>query len=128
MNKYLHYAAVLLGAGFCVMIVEGCQHEGTRFETGNISRIEKGKTSKKDILQYFGEPPTMESAPLGEVWTYTYVAKDTTAAGVLGHVTIGVDQAETTVEKLTIIFDGDLVKDYDYSHSNHTDTTVPLSK
>ena len=128
MSKTLHKLAVFVVLGLGEALVPACQHEGARFNTNNVSRIVKGKTAKADIRQYFGEPPTMDAAPLGEVWTYTYVTKDTTAAGVLGHVTIGVDQAETNVDKLTIIFDGDIVKDYDYSHNNHTDTTVPLSK
>lgn len=83
--------------------------------------IVKGTTTKNDIRGYFGDPLRIEAGPLGEVWTYTYVETHTTGAGALGHV-IGVEQSESTMNTLTVIFDGDVVKDYEFSNGSHTDT------
>jgi len=102
----------------------GCSSAGARFDTANVSKIVKGSTTKKDLRGYFGNPLRIEDSPNGEVWTYTYVETHSTAAGAVGHVVIGVDQSETVVNKLTIIFDGDLVKDYYFNSGSHTDTYV----
>lgn len=123
-NNGIHYLArsILLLAMIAPL---GCSTAGTRFDTSNVSKIVKGRTTKKDLREYFGNPLRTEDSPKGEVWTYTYVETHSTAAGALGHVTIGVDQSETVANKLTIVFDGDVVKDYFFDSGSHTDTYVP---
>jgi len=101
----------------------GCSTAGARFDTSNVSKIVKGTTTKKDLHGYFGNPLRIEDSPNGEVWTYTYVETHSTAAGALGNV-VGVDQSETVANKLTIVFDGDVVKDYFFDSGSHTDTYV----
>ncbi len=122
-NKQTHYLArsILLLA---MVFPLGCSSAGARFDTANVSKIVKGKTTKIDLRGYFGNPLRTEDSPNGEVWTYTYVETHSTAAGAVGHVVIGVDQSETVVNKLTVIFDGDVVKDYYFDSGKHTDTYV----
>ena len=125
MSKRLHLMAAWAVLSLGVALLSGCSTGGARFDTENISRIEKGKTTKGDVLKYFGDPLRKENAPLGEVWTYTYVQSATTAAGAVGHL-VGVEQSQTNMNKLELIFDGDIVKDFDSSSSDHTDTYLQV--
>ena len=129
MNKSLHGLA---GAGLLLLLAMGvplgCSTAGAKFDTANVQKIVRGTTSKSDVRRYFGDPLRTENSPKGEVWTYTYVDTHTTAAGVVGHVTIGVDQSESSVDTLTIVFDGEVVKDYHFDSGSHTDTYLPFSK
>lgn len=113
--------SVLLLAMFVPL---GCSTAGAKFDTSNVSRIVKGRTTKNDVRRYFGNPLRTEESPNGEVWTYVYVETHTTTAGAIGHVAIGVDQSETVADKLTIVFNGEVVKDYSFDNGSHTDTYV----
>jgi outer membrane protein assembly factor BamE (lipoprotein component of BamABCDE complex) len=108
-----------------IVVPLGCSTAGARFDTSKVSRIVKGRTTKDDLRGYFGKPLRTEESPNGEVWTYAYVETHTTTAGAIGHVAIGVDQSETVADKLIIVFNGDVVKDYSFDGSSHTDTYVP---
>ncbi|HWE92750.1 MAG TPA: hypothetical protein VG269_02145 [Tepidisphaeraceae bacterium] len=89
-----------------------------------MSKIVKGSPTKQDLRGYFGNPLRTEDSPKGEVWTYTYVETHTTAAGAVGSVAVGVNQSETLANKLTIVFNGDVVKDYFFDSGSHTYTYV----
>lgn len=117
--RYLARSIVLLA----MVAPMGCSTAGARFDTANVSKIVKGRTTKTDLRGYFGNPLRSEESPNGEVWTYAYVETHTTAAGAVGS-TVGVNQSETAANKLTIVFDGDVVKDYFFDSGSHTDTYV----
>lgn len=61
------------------LLVTGCASSsynyGRDFETHNIYRIEKGKTTSGELISMFGEPflKTVVSAN-EEKWTYTYTS------------------------------------------------------
>lgn len=120
-NNGIHYLArgILLLAMVAPL---GCSTAGARFDTSNVSRIVKGRTTKNDLRGYFGNPLRTEDSPNGEVWTYTYVETRTTGAGAVGYVAVGVNQSETVANKLTIVLNGDVVKDYFFDSGSHTDT------
>lgn len=122
-NNGIHYLArsILLLAMVAPL---GCSAAGAKFDTSNVSRIVKGRTTKNDLRGYFGNPLRTEDSPNGEVWTYTYVETHTTAAGAVGSVAVGVNQSETVANKLTIVLNGDVVKDYFFDSGSHTDTYV----
>jgi outer membrane protein assembly factor BamE (lipoprotein component of BamABCDE complex) len=62
----------LLSIG-CVVMLFGCITAGKAFDTKNIPRIEKGKTTQKDILQWFGNPDRL-GIDDGEItWSYLYL-------------------------------------------------------
>jgi outer membrane protein assembly factor BamE (lipoprotein component of BamABCDE complex) len=123
MNKNLYgLASVRLLLLLAMGVAFGCSTAGAKFDTNNVQKIVKGTTSKNDVRRYFGDPLRTENSPNGEVWTYSYVDTHTTAAGVVGHVTIGVDQSQSTVDTLTIVFDGEVVKDFRLDSGSHTDT------
>jgi hypothetical protein len=113
--------SILLLAMVCPL---GCSTAGAKFDTSNVSRIVKGRTTKKDLRGYFGDPLRIEDSPNGEVWTYTYVETRSTAAGAVGYVAVGVNQSETVANKLIVVFNGDVVKDYAFNSGAHTDTYV----
>lgn len=100
----------------------GCSTDGAEFDTSKVGSIVKGTTTKNDARKYFGDPLRIEDGPTGEVWTYTYVNTHTTGAGAIGSVMIGVNQSESTMDTLILVFDGNIVKDYEFSNGSHTDT------
>ena len=113
--RYLARSILLLA----MVVPLGCSTAGTRFDTSNVSKIVKGKTTKKDVREYFGNPLRTEDSPNGEVWTYTYVETYATAPGVFG-----INQSQTASNTLTVIFSGDVVKDYVFNSGTHNDTYV----
>ncbi len=127
MNKSIHGLAsarllLLLAMG----VILGCSTAGAKFDATKVRNIVKGSTTKDDVRRYFGDPLRTENDPNGEAWVYSYVDTHTTAAGVVGHVTVGVDQSESTVQTLTIVFDGEVVKDFHFEGGSHTDTYLPF--
>lgn len=102
----------------------GCSSAGREFDTARIKDLQKGVTTKSDVLKMFGEPLRKEFAPKGEVWGYSYTSSNETGAGVIGHVTIGLDQSKTTCNTMELIFKGDTLVDYDCTESNHVDTYI----
>ena len=109
-------------ASVCLVLSTGCNSAGKAFNVDNVRLIEKGTTTKSDVRDYFGDPLRREVGLYGEVWTYTYMDSRATPIGVIGAVTIGVDQAKTDVNKLKILFEDDTVKDFEYSSSSRMDS------
>ena len=46
---------------------------GQDFNTTNIDKIQKGKTTKQEILGMFGQPYIKTVNSFGETWTYQYL-------------------------------------------------------
>lgn len=109
-------AACTFVASFVTLV--GCSSEGKAFDVDNVELVYKGTTTKSEIFEFFGEPLRREVGLYGEVWTYTHMDSRATAAGILGLITIGVDQSKTDVNKLRVLLEDDIVKDYHFSSSS----------
>ena len=86
----------------------GCATSGRDFDSTRVSQIEKGKTTRAEIDQWFGAPAarnTITGDPGGTVLRYTYVYAKATWAG-----------ASSQGKSLVVDFDGkDVVTDVGYS-------------
>jgi len=65
----------------CIVTLYGCvttDKYGTDFFMSDTMKIEKGTTTKADILNIFGEPYKKEITKGGaEIWTYSHIETDT---------------------------------------------------
>lgn len=100
----------------CAFGVGGCATgttSGKKFDMSMASEINKGVTTKTDILAMFGEPNSKSRSPYGESWSYSYTesSMDTfrTLASAYG---IGKGKADMSSQFLSITFKGDIVQDY----------------
>lgn len=117
----MRYRLASLGLLLAIAAAGGCSSAGATFDASKVRDIVKGATSMDDVRRYFGEPLRTEFGPKGEVWTYSYVDSHVTGAGVVGQI-VGVNQTTTSVQTLTIVFDGNVVSDFEFSNGSHTDT------
>lgn len=99
------------------LVLTGCASSsynyGRDFETHNISRIEKGKTTSNELVSMFGEPflKTVVSAS-EEKWVYTYTSGTTKAQSYI--VTMKVETIGTQKTLDILIKDG-VVLNYAYN-------------
>lgn len=106
---------------FLILIfLSGCATtHGTKINTTNIPKIEKGKTTKQEVLMLFGEPLSKQLNANGtETWTYEFTkgAKDPLQL-ILSTMTVGlVSIATYEIQTLNIIFNVESICiDFDYS-------------
>jgi outer membrane protein assembly factor BamE (lipoprotein component of BamABCDE complex) len=101
-----------------VLFFTGCAMQGGKeFDTGYVSRIERGTTTKADVRANLGEPVSRSTAGNGEeVWHYAYQKGPNHFQSVVGAYT---GKVPMSGKSLMITFSGDLVKDYTYSESGN---------
>lgn len=111
-----------------VLLVSGCASSGYIIETGNkkltkpfIESIEKGKTTKQEILSALGQPQFKTQAGiLGEMWTYSRSQERHYAKNFFSG-----DEVSGFIASACITFDGDIVKDVTLSEVNpYQDVTL----
>ena len=69
LKKYsILYVVFLVGCA----TASGVIVTGKNFDTSNIEKVQKGKTTKQEVLQMFGTPPTKKVEGSSETWTYSY--------------------------------------------------------
>lgn len=113
MKKYLLLILVIILAG-CTSVLR--QDIGSKtLIPDNINRIERGKTTQKDVLAIFGEPMSKTQAgQFGTMWTYSRSTSSTTT-----NFFAFSPKYEAKGSALTVTFDNDgMVKDYYYSEIN----------
>ncbi|MEW5895642.1 MAG: outer membrane protein assembly factor BamE [Candidatus Omnitrophota bacterium] len=88
----------------------------------NLEKIEKGGTTKKEVLALLGEPMMKtQSGVLGEMWTYSKSTQHHYSKNFWQYCFIGKQVSIETIS-VCIIFDGDIVKDITISEVNPSQT------
>jgi outer membrane protein assembly factor BamE (lipoprotein component of BamABCDE complex) len=82
----------------------GCA-TGVNVTQENVSRVQRGKTTRSEVIKLFGEPQAKTVSSMGDMWMY-----DSTDAMLLW---VGRGSARM----LTITFVGDKVKDYQFTEA-----------
>lgn len=99
----------------CTSVTPGCaMQSGAKFDIAYADQIERGKTTKADVREHLGKPGTITIREGGEVWTYAHQQGQNWIGGVASAYT---GKYKMTSESLTVIFDGDVVKDFSYMKS-----------
>ena len=116
MNRYL---PVIFAVALCT---SGCFAErGRKFEEAQVSTIQKGQTTRDQIIGLFGEPPNSETRAGGiELLTYQYAFSKTKGVNAVAFIPlIGADKEATKREvvhrTLVVELKKGVVQDYSYS-------------
>lgn len=104
---------------------------GQKFDDSSVKNIRTGKTTRAEVMQMFGQPPTRNSTGGGsETWMYQYneIQSHATAATYIPIVNIFAGGAKSTSNQqtLTVQFLGDVVSACTYGKSS-SDTSVSTS-
>lgn len=109
--------------------LSGCfgMRSGQKFDDSSVKNIRTGKTTKTEVLSFFGQPPTRTSLGGGqETWTYQYqeIKSHATAATYIPIVNMFAGGAESTTETqaLTIQFKDNVVSACTYGKSSSAAT------
>ena len=76
----------------CALLLTGCITAGEAFQTKHIPDIEKGKTTQKQILQWFGNPDRY-GVDDGEItWSYIYLKLSVFSQPIAKDLTVRFDK------------------------------------
>lgn len=98
-------------------MISGCASiapVGKRIESSDVSRIHKDKTTKQDVVGIFGPPMSKAFSSAGETWSYGFQSGLSIAQTYKTAYGGGLPSDYTT-QNLIITFDGNTVKDFNFS-------------
>lgn len=73
MQKRVCRVSVLLVMIVAAVAIGGCMSRGTKISPERLTLVEKGRTTKEQVREMFGEPDSMMSGYGNtESWTYSY--------------------------------------------------------
>lgn len=105
----------LLIAIVAAMAVTGCAVDvGREFNADQVSRIQKGVTTKEDVRRMLGEPQSITLGSEGDNWTYQHL-KGKNMIQLYGELFRGSLSNESSV--LIVNFNGNVVKDYAFTET-----------
>lgn len=115
---HLLFIAVFISTG---TLLAGCVSSsfGTEINTSDVEKIQKGTTTREQIVQMFGQP--MHTSMLGDgrrVLSYSYTATKAKATGasfipIVGPI-VGGARGESRMQTLQVILNADgVVEDYE---------------
>lgn len=116
-SKYLILASLLLALGGCASTGSmAMKNENT---TTLQQKIIKGKTTKQEITQLFGEPQSRSVDDRGnETWTYSYSNSTSNIANFIPYAGALIGGAESKTRIMTVTFyKSNRVKTYNLSES-----------
>jgi multidrug resistance efflux pump len=64
----------LITGTLMAMILSGCVYTGTNFDESKLDNVQKGQTTKQEVISYFGNPSTTTVDSDGNellMWTYS---------------------------------------------------------
>ncbi len=130
-SKVNRPAGYLVGAMLVFFLVAGCSSAGRQFDPARFSSsIEKGKSTKKDVIEICGQPLStrFDSTSGVETWHYAAVNKHVTGTGVVTNlIGIGTEwQSDTML--LDVQFKGDTVEEYQMETSSRTQMHQSLAR
>lgn len=113
------------GALLIIIVLSGCAstagNQSIKNETQQsiASKILKGRTTKQDILQQFGEPTLKTTIGTDEdMWSYSIMNSDMSAMSYIPIVGLFSNGTDMKSKNMTITFAGDKVENWSFSESN----------
>ena len=108
---------ILLLSALISLSLTGCATatftQGRAFDTTKVATIEKSKTTKTQIVAWFGEPFSKAvSGADGETWIYMYTQGKTKAQSYVFSVDV---KTEGNMKKLDVLFKNDVVANFTYT-------------
>lgn len=103
--------------------ITGCASVGTKITQEQITRIEKGKTTKQEVIQLLGKPTMITTTSDTTVLVYIHSVAKNTVGNFIPVYNVIHTEVKSDTETFSITFDNqDVVKDYSLSQ-----TTMPVS-
>ncbi|MBF1996491.1 hypothetical protein HW114_13975 [Serratia symbiotica] len=119
--------AKVAGALLTIIVLSGCAstagNQSIKNETQQsiASKIIKGRTTKQDILQQFGEPTRKTAVDSNEdMWFYSIMNSNMSAMSYIPIVGIFSNGTDMKSKALTVTFQRDKVANWTFSQSNDT--------
>jgi len=111
---------------FAIVLLSGCASTGTNFNQDHVAKIVDGKTTKSQVLEWFGQPNGRNYvSELGEGYTYTYAEAKMNAATFIPFVNIFMGGSTGHSKTLSVYFDEtETVVFHSYTNS---DTSTKLN-
>jgi outer membrane protein assembly factor BamE (lipoprotein component of BamABCDE complex) len=109
--KFLFILALVCGSTLCGMA--GCATVGRKLDTASVDQIEKGKTTRQEVLASIGSPDQVSRNGSSDVtYTYTYSHSELTPASFIPYVgpLVGGTRSQNQTVVVTFGRDG-IVKD-----------------
>jgi len=117
--------AKVAGALLTLIVLSGCSstagNQSIKNETQQsiASKIFKGRTTKQDILQQFGEPTRKTTIDTNEdMWFYSIMNSNISATSYIPIVGLFSNGTDMKSKALTVTFQGDKVENWSFSESN----------
>lgn len=117
--------AKVAGALLTLIVLSGCAstagNQSIKNETQQsiASKIFKGRTTKQDILQQFGEPTRETAVDSNEdMWFYSIMNSNMSAMSYIPIIGIFSNGTDMKSKALTVTFQGDQVENWTFSESN----------
>lgn len=117
--------AKVAGALLTLIVLSGCAstagNQSIKNETQQsiASKIIKGRTTKQDILQQFGEPTRKTTIGTDEdMWSYSIMNSDMSAMSYIPIVGLFSNGTDMKSKNMTITFAGDKVENWSFNESN----------
>lgn len=114
---YLKMKPLVFSLLIATLALSGCASanfsSGVPFDTTKVSSIQKGVTTKAEVVSWFGQPFTKSvSGADGEMWVYIYSTGTSKARSMVFTVDV-----ETTgrMQKLEVLFAGDVVSNHSFT-------------
>lgn len=112
--------AVMLYLVFATCLI-GCSatETGTQIDLTRTTQLVKGKTTRSEVHEMFGDPQHKSVRSDGETWTYIHTTAKSSLTGTgvaLGVLGVGSQSTgETHTQTLTTTFQGDVLADFSYT-------------
>ena len=103
-----------------LLFIAGCASVGNEMEMADMSKIQKGQTTRSELIQLFGNPYTVGISNSGEpTATWIYSEARNKAKNFIPIVGAFNMQIDTRLQQLVVIFDeNDIVKSFTFNESN----------
>ena len=108
-----------------IIVLSGCAstagNQSIKNETQHsiASKIMKGRTTKQDILQQYGEPTRKTTVDTNEdMWFYSIINSNMSAMSYIPIVGLFSNGTDMKSKALTVTFQGDKVESWSFSESN----------
>ncbi len=108
---------------FLLLSVSACASVGKKINHDQISSIEKGKTTRSEIIQMFGKPTMVTELSNETIFTYIHSVAKNTVGNFIPVYNVFRTEMKSDTDTFTVKFSKkDIVEDYTFSQS-----TMPVT-
>jgi outer membrane protein assembly factor BamE (lipoprotein component of BamABCDE complex) len=101
------------------LLLTGCVTVGRQVNQVNAEKLQKGITTKADVIKILGQPSSQSFDQSGKIiFTYIGCQVKNTAWNFIPIVSTFHSEMKNTIQTLTITFKDDIVEEYNFSASD----------